>query len=250
VKAAVQGMPPQPAIDVQHLEKRFGEVHAVRDISFQVVPGQCMGLLGGNGAGKTTTLAMLLGLVIPTGGQIAILGEPIPRRRYEVLGRMNFSSPYVDFPTRLTVAEILTVYGQLYGIRNPGTRIGELAGLLDLETLLKKRYGQLSAGQKARCGLAKALLNRPQVLILDEPTASMDPDTADRLRRYLLQYLAESHAAMVLASHNMQEVERLCDEVLIMDRGRVAERGTPEALMEHHSTDMEGVFLSIARSTA
>lgn len=249
MNAAVQGAL-QPAIDVQHLEKRFGEVHAVRGIGFQVTPGQCMGLLGGNGAGKTTTLAMLLGLVIPTDGHIEILGEPIPQRRYEVLGRMNFSSPYVDFPARLTVAEILTVYGQLYGICGLGARIAELAGVLDLETLLKKRYGQLSAGQKARCGLAKALLNRPQVLILDEPTASMDPDTADRLRRYLLQYLAESHAAMVLASHNMQEVERLCDEVLIMDRGRVAARGTPEALMAHHSTDMEGVFLSIARSTA
>ncbi len=240
----------QPAISVQRLEKRFGDVLAVRDLSFQLAHGQCMGLLGGNGAGKTTTLAMLLGLVIPTGGRIEILGEPIPRHRYEVLGRMNFSSPYVDFPGRLTVAEILMVYGQLYGICGLKARIGELAELLDLEALLKKRYGQLSAGQKARCGLAKALLNRPQVLILDEPTASMDPDTADRLRRYLLKYLGESHAAMMLASHNMQEVERLCDEVLIMDRGQVMARGTPTALMERYSTDMEGVFLSIARSTA
>ena len=236
------------AVTVEHLSKRYGATLAVDDIGFRIARGATVGLLGGNGAGKTTTIAMLLGLLIPSGGQIRVLGIDMARDRFTALARMNFSSPYVALPSRLTVAEILRVYGHLYGVPRLEQRIGTLAEELDLTALLRQPLGQLSAGQKTRVALAKALINRPEVLLLDEPTASLDPDTGDWVRTWLERYRDESGCAMLLASHNMAEVERLCDDVLMMKQGRVVDRGSPAALLARYGRDdMEDVFLDIAR---
>ena len=236
------------AVTVEHLSKRYGATLAVDDIGFRIARGATVGLLGGNGAGKTTTIAMLLGLLIPSSGQIRVLGIDMARDRFTALARMNFSSPYVALPSRLTVAEILRVYGHLYGVPRLEQRIGTLAEELDLTALLRQPLGQLSAGQKTRVALAKALINRPDVLLLDEPTASLDPDTGDWVRTWLERYRDESGCAMLLASHNMAEVERLCDDVLMMKQGRVVDRGSPAALLARYGRDdMEDVFLDIAR---
>lgn len=237
-----------PVILVDRVSKRFGEVLAVDDISFEVAAGSTTALLGGNGAGKTTTLAMLLGLLLPTRGRLSIFGVDMLRHRYRVLPRMNFSSPYVDLPRRLTVAENLRVYALLYGLRDIGARIRRLAAELDLESLLKRPYGELSAGQKTRVTLAKALLNDPSLILLDEPTASLDPDTADYVRGYLERYRDRSGATILLASHNMTEVERMCDQVLMLRAGRLVDRGTPQQLLERYGRqNMEEVFIDIAR---
>ena len=236
------------AVTVEHLSKRYGATLAVDDIGFRIARGATVGLLGGNGAGKTTTIAMLLGLLIPSAGQIRVLGIDMARDRFTALARMNFSSPYVALPSRLTVAEILRVYGHLYGVPRLEQRIGTLAEELDLTALLRQPLGQLLAGQKTRVALAKALINRPEVLLLDEPTASLDPDTGDWVRTWLERYRDESGCAMLLASHNMAEVERLCDDVLMMKQGRVVDRGSPAALLARYGRDdMEDVFLDIAR---
>ncbi|MGQ9365643.1 ABC transporter ATP-binding protein [Azospirillum sp. ST 5-10] len=240
------------AITAEGLTKRFGAVTAVGGpaggIDFTVPRGAVVGLLGGNGAGKTTTISMLLGLLLPTAGRVAVLGVDMARDRYAVLGRMNFSSPYVDLPHRLTVRENLTVYAHLYGLPEVRRRVAELAEHLDVAAFLDRPAGSLSAGQKTRVALAKALLNRPDVLLLDEPTASLDPDTADWIRTYLERYRREAGAAILLASHNMQEVERLCDEVLVMRAGQIVDRGAPEALLARYGRDtLEEVFLDIAR---
>jgi ABC-2 type transport system ATP-binding protein len=236
------------AVSVEHLSKRYGATLAVDDIGFRIARGATVGLLGGNGAGKTTTIAMLLGLLIPSAGQIRVLGIDMARDRFTALARMNFSSPYVALPSRLTVAEILRVYGHLYGVPRLEQRIVALAEELDLIALLRQPLGQLSAGQKTRVALAKALINRPEVLLLDEPTASLDPDTGDWVRTWLERYRDESGCAMLLASHNMAEVERLCDDVLMMKQGRVVDRGSPAALLARYGRDdMEDVFLDIAR---
>ncbi len=238
----------EPAIDVSRLTKRFDVLTAVDDISFVVAPGETVGLLGGNGAGKTTTISMLLGLLKPTSGQVQVLGADMIRHRYAVLHRMNFSSPYVDLPNRLTVMENLLVYAHLYGLRQPRARIARLLDGLALEPLENRRVGSLSAGQKTRVALAKALLNQPEVLLLDEPTASLDPDTADWVRSYLEHYRRESGAAILLASHNMGEVERLCATVLMMRGGRIVDRGPPAALIARYGRrTLEEVFLDIAR---
>jgi ABC-2 type transport system ATP-binding protein len=232
------------------LAKRYGEVLAVDDVSFSLAAGRTVGLLGGNGAGKTTTIAMLLGLLIPDAGRITVLGHDMARDRFAALARMNFSSPYVSLPHRLSVRESLRVYGHFYGVAGLEARIARLAEELDLMTLLDRPAGELSAGQKTRAALAKALINTPEVLLLDEPTASLDPDTADRMRAWLEAYRAETGAALVLASHNMAEVERLCDEVLMLKRGRVVDRGAPGALIARYGrADLEQVFLDIARGT-
>jgi ABC-2 type transport system ATP-binding protein len=213
-----------------------------------VPAGTVAGLLGGNGAGKTTTISMLLGLLLPTAGTIEVLGVDMLRHRHHVLPRMNFSSPYVDLPHRLTVAENLTVYGHLYGIPGVRKRVAEVAEALDIAQFLKRPVGSLSAGQKTRVALAKALLNKPDVLLLDEPTASLDPDTADWVRTYLETYRQETNATILLASHNMLEVERLCSLVLMMRKGSIVDRGTPQDLLERYGRDtMEDVFLDIAR---
>ena len=241
---------PKPVISVTNLSKRFGTVEAVSDISFTVAAGSITGLLGGNGAGKTTTIAMLLGLVEPTSGQIDILGHAVPKQRHQVLHRMNFESPYVDLPHRLTVAENLRVYAMLYGVRHTEARIRELCEDLDLTALLNRPAGQLSAGQKTRVSLAKSLINAPELLLLDEPTASLDPDTADWVRGYLENYCTRHHASILIASHNMAEVERMCDNVLMMRTGRIVDQGTPAGLIARYGRqNLEQVFLDIARGT-
>ena len=237
------------AIRVESLTKRYDAVLAVDDIGFLVPAGQTVGLLGGNGAGKTTTIAMLLGLLLPTAGRIHILGHDMARDRFGALARMNFSSPYIALPSRLSVAENLRVYGHLYSVRGLEARIRELAGQLDLLGLLDRPAGALSAGQKTRVALAKALINRPDVLLLDEPTASLDPDTGDLVRSWLERYRAESGCTILLASHNMAEVERLCDTVLMLKQGRIVDQGAPRDLLDRYGRDsMEQVFLDIARN--
>lgn len=240
---------PEPVIQVASLTKRFGSLAAVDGVSFAVPAGTTVGLLGGNGAGKTTTISMLLGLLLPTAGTITVLGEDMLRHRHRVLPRMNFSSPYVDLPHRLSVRENLTVYAHLYGVRDSRRRIARMAEDLDIGRLLKRRTGSLSAGQKTRVALAKALLNEPEVLLLDEPTASLDPDTADWIRGYLETYRDRTGAAILLASHNMAEVERLCSDVLMMRQGRIVDRGPPADLIRRYGrTNLEEVFLDIARN--
>ncbi len=236
------------AIRTERLTKRYGDVLAVDAIGFAVPAGATLGLLGGNGAGKTTTIAMLLGLLIPTEGRIEVLGHDMARDRFAALARMNFSSPYVALPQRLTVAQNLRVYGHLYGVPELERRIRELAEQLDLAQLLDRRAGQLSAGQKTRVALAKALINRPAVLLLDEPTASLDPDTGDWVRSWLERYRDETGCTILLASHNMAEVERLCSQVLMLKRGRIVDRGSPADLLARYAReDLEEVFLDIAR---
>jgi ABC-2 type transport system ATP-binding protein len=236
------------AISVQNLGKSYGDTRAVDGIDFEVPPGRTLGLLGGNGAGKTTTIAMLLGLLVPSEGRIRILGHDMATDRFAALARMNFSSPYVSLPHRLTVRENLVVYGHLYNVSRVERRIADLAVQLDLVGLLDRPAGDLSAGQKTRVALAKSLINRPDVLLLDEPTASLDPDTGDLVRGWLERYQAESGCTILLASHNMAEVERLCSDVLMLKRGRIVDRGTPSELLTRYGRDdLEEVFLDIAR---
>jgi ABC-2 type transport system ATP-binding protein len=235
------------AIEVADLTKRYGQTLAVDAIGFSVPAGATLGLLGGNGAGKTTTIAMLLGLLIPTAGNIRILGHDMATDRFAALARMNFSSPYIALPQRLSVVENLRIYGHLYNVRDLRRRIGELADQLDLHEFLDRPAGQLSAGQ-TRVALAKSLINRPEVLLLDEPTASLDPDTGDMVRGWLERYRSESGCTVLLASHNMAEVERLCSDVLVLKRGRIVDRGSPDALLRRYGRDdLEAVFLDIAR---
>jgi ABC-2 type transport system ATP-binding protein len=236
------------AIEVVSLVKRYRETLAVDEISFSVPKGETIGLLGGNGAGKTTTIAMLMGLLVPSSGIIRMLGTDMAKDRFTPLARMNFSSPYVALPHRLTVEENLRVYAHLYSVARPTARIRELADALDLGPLMSRQAGKLSAGQKTRVALAKSLINRPDVLLLDEPTASLDPDTGDLVRSWLERYRAESGCTILLASHNMAEVERLCGTVLMMKQGRVVDRGTPAELRARYNRhDLEEVFLDIAR---
>ena len=238
------------AIRVRNLTKFFGPVQAVDAIDFDVARGSITALLGGNGAGKTTTIAMILGLVEPTAGAIEVLDERVPEQYHRVLPRMNFESPYVDLPHRLTVAQNLNVFAMLYGISGRRERIAELAADLELTEFLHRPAGQLSAGQKTRVSLAKSLINAPELLLLDEPTASLDPDTADWVRGYLQNYCAARGATILLASHNMAEVERMCDSVLMMRAGRIVDSGAPAALISRYGrSNMEEVFLDIARGT-
>lgn len=238
----------EPALEVRNLTKAFGAVRAVEDVSFSVPAGSTVGLLGGNGAGKTTTISMLLGLLLPSSGEVRALGHDLVRDRYAVLHRMNFSSPYVELPHRLTVEQNLTVYAELYGIANARGRVAELADRLHIADLMDRPAGKLSAGQKTRVALAKALVNHPDLLLLDEPTASLDPDTGDWVRRYLEEYRDDTGATLLLASHNMAEVERLCDDVLMLRAGRIVDRGSPTDLLSKYGRrTMEDVFLDIAR---
>jgi ABC-2 type transport system ATP-binding protein len=236
------------AISVEKLTKLYKQTRAVDGISFNLAAGSVTALLGGNGAGKSTTIAMIMGLVTPTSGRVSVLGARMPRQRYDVLHRMNFESPYVDLPTRLTVRQNLAVFARLYGVGDVRGRIAALAADLDLTGFLDTWTGRLSSGQKTRVSLAKALLNRPDVLLLDEPTASLDPDTADWIRGHLEQYRRETNATILLASHNMGEVERLCDRVIIMKRGRIEDDGTPQQLLTRYGREnLEEVFLDVAR---
>jgi ABC-2 type transport system ATP-binding protein len=236
------------AIEVSHLVKTYKKTRAVDDISFSIARGSITGLLGGNGAGKTTTIAMIMGLVLPSSGRIEVLGHPMPEHSADVLGRMNFESPYVDMPSRLTVRQNLTIFGRLYSVDNPRARIEKLATELDFGDFLDRANGKLSAGQKTRVALAKALINQPELLLLDEPTASLDPDTADWIRQHLETYRKENGATILLASHNMLEVERLCDRVIIMKRGRIEDDDSPQQIMTRYNrATLEEVFLDVAR---
>lgn len=244
--------PTAPAIEVDRLTKVYAskgrETRAVDGISFALTPGTVTGLLGGNGAGKTTTIAMILGLVEPTSGHARVMGAEMPRERYRVLHRMNFESPYIDMPNRLTVQQNLSVFGRLYAVANLRDRIDTIAQELDLSDLLDRPTGKLSAGQKTRVALAKALINQPDVLLLDEPTASLDPDTADWVRGRLERYCLERNATVLLASHNMAEVERLCERVIIMKRGKIEDDAAPDVLLARYGRDnLEEVFLDVAR---
>src|SRR5277367_2142568 len=236
------------AIEVVHLTKLYKTTRAVDDVSFRIARGSITGLLGGNGAGKTTTIAMIMGLVLPTSGRVQVLGVFVPERSAEVLGRMNFESPYVEMPMRLTVRQNLTIFGKLYAVENVRERIAQLASDLDLEEFLDRPNGKLSAGQKTRVALAKALINQPELLLLDEPTASLDPDTADWVREHLETYRKTHQATILLASHNMFEVERLCDRVIIMKRGRIEDDDSPDRIMARYNrATLEEVFLDVAR---
>jgi ABC-2 type transport system ATP-binding protein len=237
-----------PAISLEKLTKKYGTFHAVNNVSFMVSKGFTIGLLGGNGAGKTTTIAMIMGLVIPTSGSVRIFGHDMAHARQKVMKRMNFQSPYVAMPAQLTVQENLKVFGRLYNVSDLKSRIAHLVEEFGLGDLLKRQTGSLSAGQKTRVSLAKALLNKPELLLLDEPTASLDPDRAEWVRERLLAYRKEYQATILLSSHNMFEVERLCDYVVIMSYGSVVEIGTPLELIEKYQCyRLEEVFLIITR---
>jgi len=241
-------MNPRSIIVVEDAVKRFGPVAAVDGISFAVAEGSATALLGGNGAGKSTTIALLLGVLKPTSGRVRVLGADMVRDRYRALPWMNFSSPYVDMPKKLSVRENLIVYGRLYGVADLPGRIAELAPALGLEPLLDRATGTLSAGEATRLSLAKALLNRPRLLLLDEPTASLDPDSGDWVRSLLETYRRETGATLLIASHNMAEVERLCDRVLMMRAGRIVDDGAPSELIRRYGRkNLEEVFLAIAR---
>ena len=235
-------------IEAERLVKIYKTVRAVDGVSFSIARGSTTALLGGNGAGKTTTIAMIMGLIAPSAGRVTVLGAEMPRQRYRVLQRMNFESPYVEMPMRLTIRQNLTVFGMLYGVSDLAARIAELAEALDLTDLLDRPTGKLSAGQKTRVSLAKSLINAPDLLLLDEPTASLDPDTADWVRARLESYRRERNATVLLASHNMTEVERLCERVIIMKRGRIEDDDTPERLLARYGrSTLEEVFLDVAR---
>ena len=238
-----------PAIVLDQVSKSYKGTRAVKGVSFAVMPGSVTALLGGNGAGKTTTIGMIMGLITPSAGTVRVLGADMTRERHRVLGRMNFESPYVDMPHRLTVRQNLRVFAKLYGVAAAERRIEELAGSLALVDLLDRPSGNLSAGQKTRVALAKALINEPEVLLLDEPTASLDPDTADWIRTKLDTYRRDRRATILLASHNMAEVERLCDDIIIMRGGQIVAHGSLLDLLTRFGRDnLEEVFLDVARS--
>jgi ABC-2 type transport system ATP-binding protein len=231
-------------VAARDLTKVYGAVTAVDRISFTIEAGTTVALLGGNGAGKTTTISMLLGLVVPTAGEVRVFGADMSNNRYQVAHRLNFQSPYVDMPMRLTVRQNLTVYAGLYGIVNVEERVAYIA-----VPLLDRQTGKLSAGQKTRVGLAKALLNAPDLLLLDEPTASLDPDTADWIRQKLQSYGRSKGATILLASHNMAEVERLANRVILLEAGRIVEDGPPQHLVKAYGRKtLEEVFLHIVRN--
>ncbi len=239
------------AIAVDHLAKRFGTSLVVDDLSFSVAPGEIVGFLGPNGAGKTTTIAMLLGLLRPTHGQVQVLGLPMPEERQRILSRVNFTSPYVSLPGNLSVGENLTVFAHLYGVRNARARIDGLLKRFGLAAMRGRTAGRLSSGEGTRLGLVKALLNDPEILFLDEPTASLDPDGADRVRETLREIRAERGMTIFYTSHNMQEVERLSDRILFLHRGRLIADGPPGEVLRQFARDtLEHMFLDLAREGA
>jgi len=241
-------MPGSPAVEVRGLTKRFGDVTAVDGLSFDVRRGEIFGLLGPNGAGKTTTIQLLLGLVTPTSGTIRILDLALPRFRREILRRVNFSSTYVSLPPNLTVFENLNVFARLYGVPKPRAKIAELLELFEVPTIRGKVTGSLSSGQLTRLNLCKAFLNDPEVLFLDEPTSSLDPDIADKVRTILRRIQREQGVTMLYTSHNMPEVERMCDRVAFVARGALVTEGTPREVVERaRRSSLEEVFITIAR---
>ncbi len=237
-------------LEVKNLEKKFKDFTAVNNVNFSINDGKTLGLLGPNGCGKTTTIGMLLGLIKPSKGEILIDGNNFEQlNREEILSKFNFASPYVELPKKLTVKENLEIYGRLYGIRHLTERINEITTDLNLKPFINKKTGELSSGQKNRVSLAKSLINKPEILFLDEPTASLDPDIGDFVRKYIEQYKSKNKISILLASHNMKEVERLCDEVIMMKEGQIVDRGTCNSLIQKHGRgNLEDTFLKIARN--
>ena len=237
------------SIEVINLSKKYKSKNAVTNINFKISENEIVGLLGPNGCGKTTTIGMILGLLKPTNGQVLINGKSIETNKISLLHKMNFISPYIELPKKLKVKQNLIVYGKLYNVDQLENRINYLSDKLRLSDLLDKITGELSSGQKNRVSLAKALINDPTVLLLDEPTASLDPETGDFIRTFLENYKKEKKISVLLASHNMDEVKRLCNFVLMMKDGIIVDRGTPDSLIfKHGRKNLEEVFLEIARN--
>ena len=237
------------SIEVINLSKSYKTKNAVNNINFKINENEIVGLLGPNGCGKTTTIGMILGLLKPTSGQVLINGKNIENNKISILHKMNFISPYIELPKKLTVNQNLIVYGKLYNIQNLNERINFLSEKLRLGDLLDKITGELSSGQKNRVSLAKALINDPTVLLLDEPTAALDPETADFIRTFLEKYKEEKKISILLASHNMDEVKRLCNSVMMMKDGTIVDSGTPENLIKKYGQkNLEEVFLEIVRN--
>ena len=237
-------------LEVKNLGKKFKDFIAVNNINFHINEGQTLGVLGPNGCGKTTTIGMLLGLIKPSSGEILIDEKNFESlNREKILSNFNFASPYVELPKKLTVKENLEIYGRLYGVKNLNKRILEISDDLNLGSFLNKKTGELSSGQKNRVSLAKSLINNPKILFLDEPTASLDPDIGDFVRKYIEEYKSKNKISILLASHNMKEVERLCDQVIMMKEGKIVDRGTCQSLIDKHGrNNLEDTFLKLARN--
>ena len=238
-------------IEVKNLSKKFNNTWAVKNINFTIEKNKTMGLLGPNGCGKTTSIGMMLGLIKPTTGNILIDDNDINlSNKINILSNINFASPYIELPKKLTVQQNLEIFARLYGVQNIAKKIKEISEDLDLKKFLNKKNGELSSGQKNRVSLAKSLINTPKILFLDEPTASLDPDVGDFVRKYLENYKLNNELTILLASHNMSEVERLCDTVIMMKEGLIVDKGTCEDLVNRHGRDnLEDTFLKIARGT-
>jgi len=236
-------------VEVKELKKNYGSKEAVNSISFKINENEILGLLGPNGSGKTTTIGMMLGLLKPTSGEILIEGKKIEEDRIKILEKINFISPYIELPKKLTVKQNLTVFGKLYKIEKLNERIDYLTSKLRLSDILNRITGELSSGQKNRASLAKSLINDPKVLLLDEPTASLDPEIGDFIRSFLEEYKKEKKISILLASHNMNEVQRLCKSILMMKDGKIIDSGNPENLIQKHGRqNLEEVFLKLSRS--
>ena len=237
-------------IQIKNLTKIFKNNFAVNKINFEIEKNKTVGLLGPNGCGKTTSIGMILGLIEPSDGEIIIDNKNIQSfKRDDLLARINFASPYIELPKKLTVKQNLEVYGRLYGVKNLNTRIKEISEDLDIKNFFERKTGELSSGQKNRVSLAKSLINKPEILLLDEPTASLDPDIGDFIRSYVQEYRSKNQVTILLASHNMNEVERLCDSIIMMKKGKIIDRGTcAEIIKKHGRNNLEETFLKLARS--
>ena len=236
------------AIEINSLNKKYKKISAVKDINFKINKGTIIGLLGPNGCGKTTTIGMMLGLIKPTSGEVIINNKNIENNRTDLLQKINFISPYIELPKKLTVEENLKVYRRMYGIKNLKDKINELTERLNLTEFRKRKTGELSSGQKNRVSLAKALINDPEILLLDEPTASLDPDVGDYVRGIIEKFSSNNKKTILIASHNMNEVERLCDEVMMMKNGEIIDKGKSlDLISKHGRKNLEEVFLKIAR---
>ena len=238
------------SIKIKNLYKNYKGFEAVKNLNFEIKKGSITGLLGPNGCGKTTTIGMILGLIRPTKGQVLINNKDIEieKNRISVLEKMNFISPYVELPKKLSVKENLIVYGKMYEVKNLQNRINTLCNDLNLKEFLNKKTGELSSGQKNRVSLAKSLINNPEILLLDEPTASLDPDTGDYVRSYIENYAKKNNTTILLASHNMSEVERLCENIMMMKQGKIIDEGTCEELISKHGrVNLEETFLKLVR---
>ena len=238
------------SIEIKNLSKHYNNIEAVKNINFKINKGSIVGLLGPNGCGKTTTIGMMLGLIKPSSGAVFINDQNIEseKNRTKILEKMNFISPYVELPKKLTVEENLKVYGKMYGVNNLQDKIYDLMKQLNLSEFKKRKTGELSSGQKNRVSLAKALINDPEILLLDEPTASLDQDVGDYIRTYLEDFASKKGATILLASHNMSEVERLCNEVMMMKNGNIIDKGTCSSLINKHGRkNLEETFLKIVR---